>query len=131
MKNDDPNDGVCREGDPPYFAKTTRGGDKPPIDGRRLYSTLSPEYSRCLGRGALVVGLILAASVLLLDGGVAVRATLIAVLGYLAGVAVMALRRPQTPTATDLNFLRWGFAPLWSATYACALAWAWFGNLLK
>lgn len=129
MKRDDPNDDAIREGDPPYFGSTTRGGDEQPTGGRSFDSTLPREYSRSLGRGAMVVGLLFVVSVLLADGGIAARVTLIAVLGYLAGVAVMALRRPQTLTATDISFLRWGFVPLWLATQVCARAWAWFGHL--
>jgi hypothetical protein len=89
----------------------------------RFDSTLSPEYSRSLGRGAIVVGVVFAVSALLLDGGLTARITLMVALGYLAGVAMMAVRRPQAPTATDISFLRWGFLQLWFATQVCARLW--------
>jgi hypothetical protein len=96
----------------------------------RLDSALAPEYSRSLCRGAMVVGLLFVLSALLVDGGLTARITLMAVLGYLAGVSVMAVRRPQAPTATDMRFLRWGLVPLWFTTQVCArCAWAWCGRL--
>ncbi len=89
----------------------------------RLNSTLSQEYSRSLGRGAIVIGVTFAVSTLILDGGVMARITLLVALGYLAGVAVIAVRRPSAPTETDINYLRWGFLPLWLAAQICARLW--------
>ena len=48
-----------------------------------------------LGRAVVFLFFVLAG--LVLDGGLAVRITLMAVAGYLGGVAVMAARRPQAP----------------------------------
>ncbi len=43
---------------------------------------------------------------------------------------VMAIRRPLTPTATDLWLLRWGFVPLWlAAQMGVRYAWCWMGRL--
>lgn len=91
---------------------------------------LSPKYSRSLGRGTVVVLLLVVMSGQVLDGGLTAQIALIALLGYLGGVAVLATRRPQTPTATDLWFIRWGFVPLWLATQIGARwAWTWLGRL--
>src|SRR5262249_24883807 len=91
---------------------------------------LSPEYSRALGRGAVVIFLLFALASLVLDYGVTAQITLMAVLGYLGGVAVMAVRRPWTPTKADLWLLRWGFIPLWlAAQVGVRYAWSWMGRL--
>ena len=67
---------------------------------------------------------------LVLDGGLAVQITLMAVAGYLGGVAVMAARRPQAPTSADVWLLRWGFVPLWiAAQVGVRYAWSWMGRL--
>ena len=90
---------------------------------------LSPEYSRALGHGAVVVLLLFVFTGLLLDGGLTAQITLIAALGYLGGVAVMVVRRPQAPTAADLWLLRWGFVPLWLvAQVGARYAWSWMGR---
>jgi hypothetical protein len=83
--------------------------------------TLSPDYSRALGWGVLVIFLIL---VFVMWDRLAVQITLMAILAYLGGVAVMVIRRPQTPTINDLRLLRWGFLPLWLCTQISArLVW--------
>ena len=61
--------------------------------------TLSPEYSRSLGRGTLLVFLLIVISGLVLDGGLTAQITLMAVLGYLGGIAVMVVRRPLARSA--------------------------------
>ena len=92
--------------------------------------TLSPEYSRSLGRGTLLVFLLIVISGLVLDGRLTAQITLMAVLGYLGGIAVMMVRRPLAPTATDLWLLRWGFVPLWfAAQVGTRYVWAWIGRL--
>jgi hypothetical protein len=49
---------------------------------------------------------------LLLDGGRMAKVCAIAMLGFWSAATVFMVRRPQTPTARDLAFLRWGFLPL-------------------
>jgi hypothetical protein len=91
---------------------------------------LSPEYSRSLGHGTVFVLLLIELSGLVLDGGLTAQITLMAVLGYLGGVTVLVVRRPQAPTATDLWLLRWGFVPLWLAVQVgTRYAWTWMGRL--
>lgn len=93
-------------------------------------SALSPKYNRSLGQGMIVVFLFFVVAGLMLDGGLTVQITLIAAFGYLGGVAVMAVRRPQSPTATDLWLLRWSFVPLWMAVQVgTRCAWFWMGRL--
>lgn len=93
-------------------------------------TALSSEYSRALGHGAIVVFFLFISAGLVLDGGLTAQITLMATLGYLGGVVVMAVRRPQTPTATDLWMLRYGFAPLCLiAQVGVRYAWSWMGRL--
>jgi hypothetical protein len=89
---------------------------------------LSNEYSRALGRGVPLIGLVFA----LADGysRLTAQITLMAILAYLGGVAVMVIRRPQAPTSNDLRLLRWGFLPLWfTAQVSARFVWSW-RNLL-
>ncbi len=51
-------------------------------------------------------------SMLLLDGGRVARISGITMLGFWAGVALMMVRRPLSPSSFDIMFLRWGFLPL-------------------
>jgi hypothetical protein len=92
--------------------------------------TLSPNYNRPLACGAAVVLAILILATLVLDGGLTRRITLIAIMGYLGGAAVMVIRRPKTPTRLDLQLLQFGFIPIWLATGVVArYAWHWMGRL--
>ena len=80
--------------------------------------------------GSVVVLTFLVVSALLLDGGLTLQLTFMAVLGYLGGLAVMAARRPQVPTALDLILVRWGFIPLWIvAQFGARYAWSLMGRL--
>ena len=91
---------------------------------------LSPQYTGALLRGGLVAALLLGLSSLVLDGGLAIQVALMTSLGYLGGVAVIASRRRQAPTATDLWVVRWGFAPLWlAAQVAVPYCWHLMGRL--
>jgi hypothetical protein len=91
---------------------------------------MTPDYRHALGRGTLVAFMLFVFSKLVLDHGLTAQITLMATLGYLGGAAVMAIRRPLTPTATDLWLLRWGFAPLWlAAQIGVRQAWSWMGRL--
>jgi hypothetical protein len=59
---------------------------------------------------------------LLLDGG---RLSLIAgyaMIGFWLGVAVVLLRRPLAPQATDLAYIRYGYLPLVYVACLCAAA---------
>ena len=87
-------------------------------------AALSPQYTPALQRSAIVAAILLGLSALVLDGGLAMQAALIASLGHLGGVAAIANRRPLAPTATDLWVVRWGFAPLWlAAQFAVPFCW--------
>ncbi len=80
--------------------------------------------------GSVVVLTFLVVSALLLDGGLTLQLTFMAVLGYLGGLAVMAARRPQVPAAMDLILVRWGFIPLWIvAQFGARYAWPLMGRL--
>jgi hypothetical protein len=53
---------------------------------------------------------------LLLDGGRMAKVCAIAMLGFWLAATFFMVRRPQSPTAHDLTFLRWGFLPLFAVT---------------
>lgn len=91
---------------------------------------LSPQYGRALGRGAVVISLILILAALVLDGGLTAQVTLIAIMGYLGGVTAVACRRPQSPSRFDLLLIAWGFVPLWLLVqFGARYAWTAMGRL--
>ena len=49
---------------------------------------------------------------LMLDGGHSARLCGIAMIGFWSASALILARRPQTPRASDLFYLRWGFLPV-------------------
>lgn len=51
-------------------------------------------------------------SLLILDGGTTARICGIALVAFWGGAAVLIWRRPQSPTRTDIELLRFGYLPL-------------------
>ena len=91
---------------------------------------LSPQYGRALGRGAAVICVVCILAALVLDGGLTVQVTLIAIMGYLGGVTAVACRRPQSPSRFDLMLIAWGFVPLWLIVqFGARYAWTAMGRL--
>lgn len=60
-------------------------------------------------------------SLLALDGGIAQKVCGVAMASYLAGACLIWLRRPQSPTRSDLYFLKWGFLPILALATEIAL----------
>ncbi len=63
----------------------------------------------------LVVGVFCA---LMLDLGALSRLFAVTLLGFWAGVAIIAFRRPTKPTSRDLLAIRWGSIPLFLLAFA-------------
>jgi len=61
-------------------------------------------------------------SLLTLDGGIMARICGIAMLGFWAALALMMVRRPLSPSAFDIMFLRWGFFPLYGLVFGLGVA---------
>ncbi|HEU5117943.1 MAG TPA: hypothetical protein VFT74_15055 [Isosphaeraceae bacterium] len=59
-------------------------------------------------------------SLLMLDLGQSARICGIAMIGFWTAAALIMARRPDTPGASDLFFLRWGFVPVLLLTGALA-----------
>src|SRR5689334_1079753 len=51
-------------------------------------------------------------SMLILDGGTTARICGIALLAFWGGATVLICRRPQSPTKTDIELIRFGYLPL-------------------
>jgi hypothetical protein len=93
-------------------------------------TSLTPSYRHAVVVGSVVALTFVVLSALLLDGGLTLQVTFMAILGYLGGLAVMAARRPQAPSALDLMLVRWGFIPLWIASqFGARYAWTLMGRL--
>ena len=93
-------------------------------------TSLTPSCRHAVVVGSVVALTFVVLSALLLDGGLTLQVTFMAILGYLGGLAVMAARRPQAPSALDLMLVRWGFIPLWiAAQFGARYAWTLMGRL--
>ncbi|HEX8323268.1 MAG TPA: hypothetical protein VF595_05070 [Tepidisphaeraceae bacterium] len=62
---------------------------------------------------------------LILDGGKIASAGGCAMIAFWVGVTVILLRRPVSPNAVDLFFVRWGYIPLLLVAIGLAV---WFGK---
>ena len=90
-----------------------------------MQSTVLPLSSRY--REAIVFTLIQQVpcallSLLMLDGGTMAGIFGTTMLGFRAGVALMMVRRPLSPSSFDLMFLRWGFFPLYIRVFGLGVA---------
>ncbi len=73
---------------------------------------ISPAYREAV-RVALVLQVVAALLLLMiLDGGVLAKVGGAAMIGFWIGVAAIMVRRPMTPSAVDLLYVRWGYVPL-------------------
>ena len=68
----------------------------------------SPGFQSAAKIGIGIQVALLVLTLLLLDGGALFRVTGIAALGHLAGIVIVAFRRPLSPTAWDLVFVKFG-----------------------
>jgi len=57
----------------------------------------------------LIVGIL---SLMILDGGTTTRICGIALVAFWGGATVLIWRRPQSPTTTDIELIRFGYLPL-------------------
>lgn len=73
---------------------------------------ISPSYRRPVFEAVGLQVLIGFLSLLILDGGTTARICGIALVAFWGGAAVLIWRRPQSPTRTDIELLRFGYLPL-------------------
>jgi hypothetical protein len=87
---------------------------------------LAPAYDRAIKRSLILQILTTIVLLTILDGGQLARAGGAAMLAFWIGVAVIMLRRPQTPSPLDLLYVRWGYLPLLAVAVALARS-PWMG----
>lgn len=75
---------------------------------------------------AFLSSVLLVLSAMILDTGEAFFASFYAVVGFWSGVLLIVLRRPQTPTRVDIQFIRFGSLP---AIVASGLLSPWIWHL--
>jgi len=88
---------------------------------RRQFSPLRSEdrgwglsaYRRPVKIALLQQGICLILALLVLDGGITLNATVIALIAYWIAVFLIVSRRVHTPTRNDLFFVRYGFLLIW------------------
>jgi hypothetical protein len=74
-------------------------------------------------RDSLLIQLVVAILLmLLLDGGRLAMVGGCAMAGFWIGAAIVMWRRPRSPRALDLLFIRWGFVPILVAAFAIGAA---------
>ncbi len=74
----------------------------------KLSADISPYYRRPVIEAALLSSVLLVLSFMVLDGGATGFASLFAVVGFWTAVLLMVVRRPQSPTRTDVQVIRFG-----------------------
>jgi hypothetical protein len=80
----------------------------------------SPLYWPALGFGILVQAILGILSALMLDLGETLNIFQVAFVGHWAGMLFILVRRPLSPTKTDIVFIRWGTPLLMLATVLIA-----------
>ena len=73
---------------------------------------ISPSYRKPVFEAVGLQVLLGLLSLLILDGGTTARICGIALVAFWGGAALLIWRRPQSPTRTDIQLLRFGFLPL-------------------
>ena len=70
---------------------------------------IAPSYRKPIFEAVVLQALLSILSLLMLDGGTTARICGIALVAFWAAAVVLILRRPRTPTRTDLSFVRFGY----------------------
>jgi hypothetical protein len=73
---------------------------------------ISSSYSRPVFEAVGLQVLLGVLSLLILDGGTTARICGIALVAFWGGATLLIWRRPQSPTRTDIELLRFGYLPL-------------------
>ena len=73
---------------------------------------ISPSYRKPVFEAVGLQVLLGFLSLPILDGGTTARICGIALVAFWGGAAVLIWRRPQSPTRTDIELLRFGYLPL-------------------
>jgi hypothetical protein len=73
---------------------------------------ISSSYRKPVFEAVALQALLGLLSGLILDGGETARICGIALIAFWAGAAVLVCRHPQTPTRTDISFVRFGYLPV-------------------
>jgi hypothetical protein len=73
---------------------------------------ISPNYRIPIFEAVALQALLGLLSMLILDGGTTARICGIALVAFWGGATVLIWRRPQSPTKTDVELIRFGYLPL-------------------
>ena len=92
---------------------------------KEITPPLSPALKKAFRQNVILQTIILFFSGFLLDGGLTVRACLLAAVVWWCGALCIALRRAQVPTKIDLLFMEAGYVLLIAIGYASSPLWGW------
>lgn len=73
---------------------------------------ISPSYRKPVFEAVALQCMLGALSLLILDGGTTARICGIALIAFWVGATALIWRRPQSPTKTDIELIRFGYLPL-------------------
>src|SRR5437588_3005314 len=73
---------------------------------------ISPRYGKPIFEALALQAVLGLFSLLILDGGTTARICGIALVAFWGGATVLIWRRPQSPTKTDIELIRFGYLPL-------------------
>jgi hypothetical protein len=88
----------------------------------RKGSALAPEFQSAAKIGIGIQIVLVVPAAMLLDGGAILRVAGIAAVGHLVGIVIVAFRRPLSPTAWDLAFVKFGTPLLMVVASVLAMA---------
>jgi len=73
---------------------------------------ISPSYRKAIFEAVALQVLLGLFSGLILDGGTTARIFGIALVAFWGGATILIWRRPQSPTRTDIEVIRFGYLPV-------------------
>lgn len=74
----------------------------------KISAAISLKYKKPTIEAAVLCSILLVLSFMVMDYGEAFFASFYATVAFWTGVILIVLRRPQTPTPTDIRFIRFG-----------------------
>jgi hypothetical protein len=91
-------------------------------------TNIAPAYKSAKSFVLIQQAVVLLLAGMNLDGGDAFHFCLVALLAFWVGAVIICVRRPQTPTRSDLLFIRFGYLPLCILTGFFTMSfWRWKG----
>ena len=92
-------------------------------DATKPRPIVSPAYREPVKLALVLQAIVGLGCSIMLDGGHTARLTAAVAIAFWTGVGIVMARRPMDPRPSDLQFVRWAFAPLWGIGAVIAQWW--------